>query len=417
MKSRGTRIARVILLTGLSCGFWILACAGESEPPDEAAHEEPVGDEAIGRVAAAADGFGFALLGELWRRDPGVNTFISPTSISIALSMTVNGASGATRDAMMQTLGVAEIAVGDLNRGNNALLGGLGSPRDGVELTTANSLWARKGNPFRDDFVAVNERFYGARLMELDFDDPAAPDAINRWVAEATRDKIDGIIDRIDPMVVLYLINAIYFKGTWSDEFDPKATADRPFTLTDGSTVSCPMMVQTGRFHYYEDAALQAIELPYGDGGTSMYVFLPSGERDLNQLVGNLSSDEWNRLMSGFERKRGTIQLPKFTIEYEKSLKGVLSALGMAVAFEGGADFRAMSPERLYIGDVRHKTYVDVNEEGTEAAAVTAVTMLRASMPEPPEFKMVVDRPFLFAIRDNETGSVLFLGAIVDPTA
>lgn len=384
-------------------------------------------EEAIdSRLISANTKFGFNLFEKLLKVEAGKNLFISPASISIALAMAYNGADKETRDAMAKTLEIEGMGQEDLNQANSTLKKMLQNPGPKVELNIANSLWARKGIKFKPDFIKRNEEFYGARVTTLDFKDPKAPSAINEWVSENTKGKIGKIIDKIsctpDCKVILYLINAIYFKGTWSKEFDKNLTKEVDFYLLDGSRKKHPMMSQSGNYMYLEDKGFQAVNLPYGDGRLSMYIFLPEKDSSLEEFYKTLNTEAWNKWMSQFRDMEGSIVFPRFKLEYGVTLNDTLKSLGMEIAFDRDrANFRNMcefsKDENVYIDDVLHKTFVEVNEEGTEAAAVTSISMGMATEAYRTKktFRMVVDRPFFFAIRDNKTGAVLFMGSIVEP--
>jgi serpin B len=212
----------------------------------------------------------------------------------------------------------------------------------------------------------------------------------------------------------LIILDAIYFKGDWTEQFDKKLTRDLPFTLGNGQTVTHPRMSRTEDFEYYEDDAFQAVRLPYAGRAVSMFVFLP--KKSLDEFLQNLTIGNWEQWITQLRSRKGTVELPRFKLENDYDLKGVLEAMGMPAAFTRQANFQSISDEPLYIGWVKQKTYVDVNEEGTEAAAVSGIGMrAMAVMRGPPPFWMIVDRPFFLAIRDNQSGAMLFLGAIVDP--
>ncbi|UCB52669.1 MAG: serpin family protein, partial [Candidatus Zixiibacteriota bacterium] len=235
---------------------------------------------------------------------------------------------------------------------------------------------------------------------------------------ENTNGKITQIVDPpIDPLMVMFLINAIYFKGTWTCEFDKELTKDADFFLPNGSRKPCKLMTREDEFRYFENSDFQAIDLPYGDGDFSMIVFLPRRNTNIDSLIADLNQENWDRWISSFSERKGTLELPRFTLKYELKLNDVLKALGMAIAFQPFvADFSNMCKARgdLYISEVKHKTFVEVNEEGTEAAAVTSVGVAITSV-DPTVFWMRIDRPFIFAIRENRSQTLLFVGKIVEP--
>jgi len=377
--------------------------------------------EADGRIASANATFGFKLFAKILESDPGKNVFASPASVAMALAMVFNGASGETQQAVAKTLEVEGMALEDLNRANAALKAALENADPKVQLFIANSLWARKGVRFTRGFMQRNKEFYAAEVSTLDFGDPEAVPTINAWVSKNTKDKIAKIVESpMDPQLILFLINAVYFKGTWTRPFDKEVTEERPFNLLNGTQKQCPMMQQAGMYNYLRGEKFQAVSLPYGQRRLSMYVFLPDKDSSLTEFCRNLTADTWEKWMAQFRRLEGGIVLPRFKVEYETLLNESLKALGMGIALDPSrADFGAMTREPAFISQVKHKTFVEVNEEGTEAAAVTAIGLAMAAPPTEPveRFDMVVDRPFFFAIRDNTTGTVLFMGAIVDPRA
>lgn len=371
------------------------------------------------KVVTANTQFGFNLFNDIQKIEQDKNIFISPFSISVALAMTLNGASGETEQAMADTLELQGLDSESINIGYAALRHALQTSDPKVILAIANSLWARQDVPFKQDFLQRNTQFFGAEVTTLNFTDPNTLTTINQWVNTNTNGKIEKILDEINPDAVLFLINAIYFKGTWQTEFDPSHTRDGTFHLGTGDEKQVPMMTRTGDYRSYEnpEEKFQAISLPYGDGRMSMDIFLPYRESDLNTFLDNLNSENWENWISQFHKREVFLSIPKFKLEYEKTLNNPLQSLGMGIAFApGSADFSRMADlavlgRNLYIGEVLHKAVVEVNEEGTEAAAVTSVGIRTTSLP--PQF--IADRPFFFAIRDNETKTVLFMGTVVDP--
>lgn len=370
------------------------------------------------KLVAANNQFGFKLFQQTLRQDRGKNIFISPSSVAIALAMTYNGANGSTQEAMARTLELQGLSLTEINQANAALHKSLETADPEVKIAIANSLWANQGFTFKPEFIQRNQQFYQAKLTELNFRNPQATKIINNWVKQNTQGKIAQIVDRLDANQVLFLINAIYFKGNWTQAFNPRDTVIQPFTLGNGAKKSLPFMTQTGEYRYYENDAFQAVSLPYSQGRFSFYIFLPKANKDLSSFYQSLSAPAWEQWMSQFRNRPGSIQIPRFKLEYDIQLNEALKALGMEAAFDGSqADFSGMSADgNLVISEVKHKTFVEVNEVGTEAAAVTSVGIVRtaARIPEAP-FKFVVDRPFFCTIRDNQTGAVLFMGSVVNP--
>ncbi len=328
--------------------------------------------------------------------------------------MTYNGARGTTKQAMADALGVRGLSLQEINEANKALRIGMEALDPRVELESANSLWAHEGIEFEADFIRRNEEFYRAKVTSLNLGAPEALSTINGWVNEATAGKIDDLVGPGDLIqAILLLLNAIYFKGMWHRQFDKEATSEGTFSLPDGGRKTTLMMHQSGRYRYFENRQFQAASLPYGDGRVSMYLFLPNKKTSLTEFQKNLNWESWNVWMSQFREVEGDISVPRFKVEYEAELKEALEALGMGIAFRSGANFEGMCAGPLQISVVRHKSYMEVNEEGTEASAATAVSMARGFPPE--RFSMIVDRPFFCAIRDDQTGLNLFTGVLLDP--
>lgn len=397
------------------------------------------------KVTPGNNQFAFNLLRETLKVDAGKNVFISPASVSIALAMTMNGARGETLRAMAQALGLPTEphALQSINAayarllkrlvegepkplkqphccGGEAQCPGPASEETAVKLLIANSLWARLGVKFKDEFLASNKQHFGAEVTSLDFADPAAPKIINSWCNKNTNGKIPEILDKVGDDAILYLINAIWFYGPWTYKFDPKQTKDEDFTLSDSSTKKHPLMQQEGEYRYFRGQKFQAVSLPYGeDQRFSMYILLPDKDSNLSELESNLTADNWSNWQAQFGSTPGEVRIPRFKLEYSVSLNDILKSLGMSAAFDSSrADFSGLiaPPDRAYISNVKHKTFVEVTEKGTEAAAVTSVEVGLEScrMPQEP-FAITVDRPFACVIQDNNTGTVLFLGSIVDP--
>ena len=364
------------------------------------------------RLVAANTRFGFKLFSEIAKQDAGKNVFISPFSVAAALAMTYNGASGETQRAMAETLELNGMSLDEVNQANAALRQTLEELDPQVQLAIANSLWLKHGETFRPEFVQRGQSFYDAEVAN--FSNGDAP-VINGWARRKTQDKIKELVTDADvAMSILMLINAIYFKGNWTAQFDKTQTQDGEFALLNGERKKHPMMYQSGSYKYYQGKGFQAVSLPYGNEKVSMYIFLPHQDSNLDEFQKSLTATNWERWATRFHGTEGRIVLPRFKVEYEINLNGALVALKMGIAFGENADFRELKSPPAFISNIIHKTFMEVNEEGTEAAAATAVMIgLSASFNAP--FTMIVDRPFFCAIRDNETGTLLFMGSIVDP--
>ena len=363
--------------------------------------------------------FGFNLYKNLARENE--NIMISPVSVSLAMAMVYNGANGATREDMARALNVQGLELDRLNKNNLALLYYLTSADPELTLNIANSIWMLEDFKFSEAFVATVKNDYQAEAKKLDFADPKSADVINKWVDDKTRGTIDQIVTPpIDSQTIMFLINAVYFKGSWTSPFETELTSEQAFNLVDGQTVTVPTMYQSGSFDYLKSSGFQALRLPYGeDEQMAMVLFLPDQNTSLSEFQNQLNQDNWSNWQAHFEAKAGTLMLPKFTMEYEKSLNQVLAELGMGIAFEPGkADFSGLAAAAagdIYISNVKHKTFIQVDESGTEAAAVTSVEVGTTSMPAY-DFELNFDRPFFYAIEDSETGAIVFMGAVLDPS-
>ena len=415
----GAVVAAGIVLAGLLGGLMAQKINADSQIPRETrSAAQPPNTPVDEKFVDANTKFGFKLFKEVLKQDSKKNVFVSPTSVAIALSMTYNGASGETQQAMAKALELQGMSLQDINQANNTLKTSLENADPDVQMSIANSLWAKQGVTFKPEFMQRNQQFYGAKVTELDFAKPEASNIINSWVKENTRGKIDQIVGQIQPNDALFLINAIYFKGNWTKKFDKSQTAERPFYLSNGTQKQHPMMSQSGKYRYYDNESFQAVSLPYGKGRLSLYIFLPQKNTSLDTFQQQLASENWEQWTNQFRMRQGSVQVPRFKFDYDIQLNNALKALGMEAAFDGSrANFSNMSSASLAIDEVKHKTFVEVNEAGTEAAASTSVGVMLTSarMPQEQPFQMIVDRPFFCAIRDNQTGTILFMGSIQEP--
>ena len=364
-------------------------------------------------IVDASNQFGFRMLNGLVKDEAeGKNIFISPLSMELALSMTLNGAAGSTNTSMREAMQFSNLDMKEINQAFHSLMKELTSLDPKVITEIANSIWYRNSFTVQQDFISVNRDYYHAVVEALDFDSPNAKNVINNWVADKTRNKIRSIVDEINPEHVMFLINAIYFKGAWKNEFDPRDTSEQPFQLYSGNTKMVPMMKQNDSFPVFFGDKYSAAELLYGRGNFSMVILLPEMGRPVEEVIEEMDPEEWNALMEKLSPVQMELRLPKFRFAYEKTLNDLLSDMGMSVAFTDSADFSGINPDaRLFISEVKHKTYVEVNEEGTEAAAATSVGVGVTSMP--PSF--TVNRPFLFAIREKYSNTILFIGCVREP--
>lgn len=365
-------------------------------------------------AAASTTSFGLALFKEEARQNKGKNVLISPASVAIALAMTMNGARQTTLSAMQSTLGFGEgETIETINASMEALLSALTDPTSGVELTVANAIWAEQSMPFKQAFLDGVVAAFKARVVNADFADPATVDAINGWANENTRGKIPTIIDNISADMVMYLLNAIYFKGSWTTKFDKDMTFGGQFASEADGEVSVMYMNREADMRYRRGQDFQAVALPFGESKrVSLYVVLPNKGVDINDFVEGMSASVLTDLKDGWESEVD-LRLPRFQAEYDVDLKESLCALGMSEAFESGADFTGMADADMVISTVKHKTFAKFDEDGGEAAAVTAVGVTLECVRMTPQVH--VTRPFVAALVDEVTGALLFIGKVAKP--
>lgn len=352
--------------------------------------------------------FAWDIFKKLNEEDSDKEIFISPLSISSMLTMALNGAEGTTKETLIKGLMYDGISVNELNEGYAYLIDRTSNIDEKVDIEITNSIWIRNSFNVNQNFIDLNKIFFNADVEYLDFSDFSAAQTINNWISRKTRNLITNIIDPpIREDVMMYLINAIYFKGEWTDAFKPKNTFKTDFHAYDNNTDKISMMQRVGKIEYCTTDDYQAVRLPYGNKKTGMVVILPNS--DINEFIKNIDSNSWNKLLSQLKPVSDlNLQLPKFKMEYGiKELKKSLSELGMGIIFTDSADFSGIA-EGLFINKVMHKAVIDVNEEGTEAAAVTVGEMTVTSVREPVSF--IANRPFIFVIADNEEGNILFMG-------
>ena len=375
----------------------------------------PASDEA--KFAAANTSFAFDLFQQIIREQPGQNIFISPFSVSTVLQMIDHGAVGATKQEMDRVLHLDDFPIDTLNTASASLNQSLRSQTN-VILELANAIWYKQGLPLKPEFVAVNKEFFAAELGAVNFDSPQSAQTINAWADRSTHGKIQDIVRwPFDPATRVVLANAIYFKGKWARPFERKETKPHLFSVAGGNKREVPTMWQHVRFAYQNGDDFQAVRLPYAGRRLWMDVFLPATNSSLTKLLARFDSASGrDKLLAEFMQREGTLALPRFKLEYGVTLNDSLQVLGMKRAFHG-ADFSAMSDEPLEVSAVKQKSYVEVNEEGTEAAAVTTGIMHTTAILQPQRpFEMIVDRPFYFVIQDFRTQSILFMGIVNDPS-
>ncbi|MHA6258880.1 serpin family protein [Sporosarcina sp. CAU 1771] len=375
------------------------------------------GEKDYEKVTAANNELGFHLMKEI-EVDEHHNAFISPTSAFMALSMVYNGADGVTKEEISKVLEVEGMDSSELNKANASLMSMLMKNTNGIQLSVANSIWLNENFHFQEDFSKKNMDYYNAEIQEINIYEDDSVTRINDWVKDATNKRIDEIVEApLDPDLVAILLNAIYFKGDWTYEFDEKQTENRSFYLRDGKTKEIPLMSLRKKLNYLENEEFQAVKLPYGEKEMSMTIYLPKETSSLDEFSKTLTNENWSTWNASFGEEEGTVLLPKFQLEYEIELNETLKTLGMPSAFDREAVFTKMIDEDvpLWISKVKQKTFIDVNEKGTEAAAVTSVEVVTESAPANPPFHMEVNRPFFLVITDEQTNAILFMGKISEP--
>ena len=414
---------RKVIVTGLAAIFGIQNMVSMGAKRPEPA-KQPTDQQ---RLVAGNTEFSLVLyrqlLNEFGKKDKDFNIFFSPNSLSTALAMTYGGARGETQEQMADVL--------HFNLGQDRLHSAFEKLRKdldaqekdkGYQLSVANALWGQKGYPFLPDFLELTRKRYGAGLKQVDFsrETEKARKTINAWVEKQTKDKIKNLIPKniLTRLTRLVLTNAIYFKGDWASKFKEEKTQEEFFYTKSDKKIKVPLMHQTETFRYGQTDQLQILELPYKGEQLSMVVLLPKGRNDLGRLEKNLKPENLKNWLKKLRKRKVEVYLPKFKLTSKFSLSNILEKMGMPFAFDkpaGTADFSGMDGRReLFISAVLHKAFVEVNEEGTEAAAATAVVMSLRSMPTPPPV-FRADHPFVFIIRDNPTGSILFMGRLANP--
>jgi serine protease inhibitor len=357
--------------------------------------------------------FAFELFKEVNALSEEDNLMISSLSASYALGMTYNGAAGDTREAFRQVLHFDDLTDQEVNESYQDLMSQLVTLDDQVQFTIANSIWYKLGYEVLADFISINREYFDAAVEELDFSDPGAKDIINGWIEEKTNDKIKDMLNYIPSNAVMYLVNAIYFNATWKYQFDPEDTFEGDFHLEGGGQAQTDFMKVEGTFNYTIHEDFTAVELPYGDSTFSMVVLLPNTGITIDALVGALDAESWNSWFSSSYPTNVLIELPKFKYGFKSLLNDPLTDLGLGIAFTESADFSKITPGGgIFISRVIHQTFIDVNEEGTEAAAATIVEMLESAGPGT-FFR--ADKPFLYVIKENSTGALMFMGKVGKP--
>jgi len=398
----------------LALAIMAIACANDNEIP-------PAGDltvtEKSASIIAADNQFGFELFQKVNASlKEQKNTMISPMSVSLALAMVYNGTAGNTKKQMEDMLHKANLSPDDINQSYKDLVSALQSHDPKVELSISNAIFYRNSFPVKPDFITTNQNYYQAEVSGLDFSKSTETlNKVNGWVNTKTNGKIDKILQQVNPEDIMYLLNAIYFNGEWKYSFDTKETTEKPFTKEDKTTVQVPTMTIEKPFNYYSHQKFELLEMPYGSGKYSMLIFLPENGKKTDDVISLMTSENMNDWISKLTEQKKEVFMPKFEFKFDDSLKDELAALGMTDAFNDlKANLAGISDAaKLVISEVMHKSYIKVDERGTEAAAVTGITVGTTSMPVDNSFR--IDHPFVFAIREKDTKAILFIGKVMDP--
>ena len=345
------------------------------------------------------------------------NVMISPLSISYALSMTLNGAAGATRDSMLKALMMNGITPDEINDSYKNLTGALLSVDKRVLISIANSVWVEKNFTVKKSFTDILKNYYDAESRSFDINDASAPDKINIWIEDKTNGLIKEMIEKLEDNTVMLLINAIYFKGKWKSQFDKSKTVEMPFYKYGGNQVDVPTMKQKSDFRVYEGNGFVVAEFPYGQGNFVMDIIIPNDQGGFNSTLAMVSDENYTSWINQMSKRETDLSFPRFKYGFKKKLKDILSDMGMGIAFSDDADFSNINDMYdLLINDVAHQSFIETNEEGTEAAAATVVEIGVTSMPPAP-LVLKLDHPFIYIIREISTNTIIFMGRVADPSA
>ncbi len=402
----------IFLSIVIAAGILLFPACDMFEPNDPEPEQIQLNKKAA-EIIEADHIFAFELFNKVYANSEEDNIMISPLSVSYALGMAYNGAAGATLDAFTDVLHFDGLTEQDVNESYLDLMGQLVTLDKKVEFSIANSIWYKLGFNVIEEFITKNQTYFDAGVEELDFDDPKAVDIINDWIEDKTNDKIEDMLDFIPSGAVMYVINAIYFNADWKYQFDKHDTYQGDFHMQDGSVHQTDFMTLKGKFNVARTEDFDALELPYGDSTFSMVIMLPTSDNTIDDLVTSLNEttlDTWKNFSSPQEV---TIEIPKFKYDFKQLLNDPLIELGLGEAFSMGADFSRITPGGgIYISRVIHQTFIDVNEEGTEAAAATIVEFRETAFLND-YFK--ADEPFVYMIKENSTDAIMFMGKVGKP--
>ena len=361
-----------------------------------------------------SDLFAFEFFRTVAAKETKDNYTVSPISLSLALSMLYNGALEETKIAFEQTLNYVGVQPQEVNNFNRNLIQQLSSNEEGKIMEIANSIWIHQNLPVQENFITVNKTYYDSEVRNEDFRASSTLNKINTWVSEKTHEKIPKILDNIPEDAILYLINTLYFNASWKYTFDPEVTRTMSFYKNNSDTISVEMMQLTHPLPYARNDIFSSVILPYKDDKFSMLIFLPEESKTIEEMVEALMMENWKKWLDGYETLKVNVHIPKFKLAYENKLNDELKSMGLGVAFSPSANFRNMTPQRCKISRVIQKTFIDVNEEGTEAAAATVIGIVGFSIPDFAIF--YVNRPFIYLIKENRTNAICFIGKVGHPT-
>jgi len=385
----------------------IAACKSQNEPVITEDAKPIVLRAGLEKRVAQDNEFAFDLFKKTIEDSGETNVLVSPLSVSIALGMAWNGAAGDTKTEMENTLKMSGLSVADINDYYKVMQSTLPAIDPTTKLNIANSIWYRAGFEVKPAFLKQNTDYFNAEVRELDFAQAWAKDTINNWCSRKTNHLIPEMLDEVAPDAVMYLINAVYFKGIWQKQFDKKNTLEANFTTEANEQVKVNMMFQKDTFLYVQDENAQYLDMPYGNKAFSMTVILPKEGKTTGDVLNFLTINQWSNVLQNLVSQEVEVYFPRFKTKNKFVLNESLKSMGMKLAFTGTADFSNIADAGLFISRVLHDTYVEVTEEGTEAAAVTVIEF-KNSMPMIPVFR--VNKPFLYVICEKSTGVILFIG-------
>jgi serpin B len=408
------------LFTFLALSILILAVSCQQENIENNEPKIIDLDEKSAQLIEADNAFGLEIFQKIRNESKDENIMISPLSISVALAMAYNGADGDTKTEMEKTLKKNGLTVDEINTSYKMLIAALQSVDEKVVFELANAIFYKNGFSVKQDFLNINKNNYDAEVASLDFNSPSAVKTINDWVATKTHDKILSILDKLNPDDRMVLLNAVYFNGIWTKEFNKEGTKLGNFVKKDGESIEIPLMNKEDKLDYVSNSLFQAVKLPYGKGQYNMIVMLPAQNKSSQNIIDELSADNLAKWEKEFKMEEHVVvTMPRFKFSFESSLNDVLKEMGMPKAFSDFADFSKITGKKdLFISSVRHKSFIDVNENGTEAAAVTSITITTTSAGPGDTVKKIyftVDKPFVFAITEKDTGAILFIGEVQNP--